>query len=145
MLKAARSARLNSSVRRREHDARTWQTNGAHPRSPVHAKSKAQGDTVNAPILRDKEQQSARPARNLLGTVLDSRRKEAALAVVAAWLAFVIGLVVDGAVDGVTSFGVAGAVGAVFVVLGLAAASRCRLLPQRSKKQWRNRFSIAPR
>ncbi|MEK6279468.1 MAG: CPBP family intramembrane glutamic endopeptidase [Acidobacteriota bacterium] len=88
---------------------------------------------MNAPILRDKQEKSARPARNLLGTILDPRRKEA-LAVVAAWLAFVIGLVVDGTVDGVTSFGVAGAVGAVIVVLGFAAASRCRTLPQRSNE-----------
>ena len=100
----------------------------------MHAKSKAHGDTVNAPILRDKQEKSARPARNLLGTILDSRRKEAALAIVAARLAFVIGLVVDGTVDGVTSFGVAGAVGAVIVVLGFAAASRCRMLPQRSNE-----------
>ena len=89
---------------------------------------------MNAPILRDKQEKSARPARNLLGTMLDSRRKEVALAVVAAWLAFVIGLVVDGTVDGVTSFGIAGAVGAVIVVLGFAAASRCRMLPQRSNE-----------
>ena len=89
---------------------------------------------MNAPILRDKQEKSARPARNLLGTILDSLRKEAALAVVGAWLAFMIGLVVDGTVDGVTSFGIAGAVGALLVVLGFAAASRCRLLPQRSNK-----------
>ena len=89
---------------------------------------------MNAPILRDKQEKSARPARNLLGTILDSRHKEAALAVVAAWLAFMIGLAVDGTVDGPTSFGVAGAVGVVIVVLGFAAASHCRLLPQRSNK-----------
>ncbi|MCA1671238.1 MAG: hypothetical protein LC799_03210, partial [Actinobacteria bacterium] len=89
---------------------------------------------MNAPILRDKQEKSARPARNLLGTILDSRHKEAALAVVAAWLAFMIGLAVDGTVDGPTSFGVAGAVGVVIVVLGFAAASQCRLLPQRSNK-----------
>lgn len=87
---------------------------------------------MNAPILRDKQKKSAPSVRNLLGKIVDSPRKEAALAVVAAWLAFVIGLVVDGTVDGVTSFGVAGAVGAVLVVLGFAAASRCRMLPKRS-------------
>jgi hypothetical protein len=68
------------------------------------------------------------------GTILDPRRKEAALAVVAAWLAFMIVLAVDGTVDGPTSFRIAGAVGAVIVVLGFAAASRCRLLPQRSNR-----------
>lgn len=87
---------------------------------------------MNAPILRDEQQKSARPARNLLGTILGSRRKGGALAVVAAWLAFVIGLVVDGTVDTLTSLGTAGAVGAVIVVLGFAAASRCRELPSRS-------------
>lgn len=45
-----------------------------------------------------------------------------------------IGLAVDGTVAGPTSFGVAAAVGAVIVVLGFAAASRCRVLPQRSNK-----------
>ena len=122
------------SVRRREHDARAWQTDDAHPFSPAHAKSKAYGGTLNAPILRDKQEKSGRPTRNLLATILDSRRKEAALAVVAAWLAFMIGLAVDGTVDSPTSFGVAGAVGAVIVVLGFAAASRCRMLPQRSNQ-----------
>jgi hypothetical protein len=89
---------------------------------------------MNAPILSDKQEKSARPARNLLGTILDSRHKGAALAVVAAWLAFMIGLAVDGTVDGPISFGVAGAVGVVIVVLGFAAASHYRLLPQRSNK-----------
>jgi membrane protease YdiL (CAAX protease family) len=100
----------------------------------MHAKRKAYGDTVNAPILRDQQEKSARPARNVLGTILGSRHNGAALAVVAAWLAFMIGLTVDGTVDGPTSFGVAGAVGAVIVVLGFAAASRCRMLPQRSNE-----------
>lgn len=90
---------------------------------------------MNAPILRDKQEKSPRPARNLFGTILDSRHKQAALAIVAAWLAFMIALAVDGTVDGPISFGVAGAVGAVIVVLGFAGASRCRLLPQRSNKQ----------
>jgi hypothetical protein len=45
-----------------------------------------------------------------------------------------IGLAADGSVDSPASFGVAGTVGAVIVALGFAAASRCRLLPQRSHK-----------
>jgi hypothetical protein len=53
---------------------------------------------------------------------------------VGAWLAFMIGLAADGTVDSPASFGVAGTVGAVIVALGFAAASRCRLLPQRSHK-----------
>ena len=65
---------------------------------------------------------------------VDSRRKGAAIAVVAAWLAFMIALTVDGTVDGPKSFAVAGAVGVVIVVLGFAAASRYRLLPQLSNK-----------
>ena len=75
---------------------------------------------MNAPILRDKQEKSARTARNLLGrssTHGAKRRRSPS----SAWLAFVIGLVVDGTVDGVTSFAVAGAVGAVIVVLGFAA------------------------
>jgi membrane protease YdiL (CAAX protease family) len=45
-----------------------------------------------------------------------------------------IGLAADGTVDSPASFGVAGTVGAVIVAVGFAAASRCRLLPQRSYK-----------
>jgi membrane protease YdiL (CAAX protease family) len=54
------------------------------------------------------------------------------LAIVGAWLAFMIGLAADGTVDSPASFGVAGTVGAVIVAVGFAAASRCRRLPQRS-------------
>jgi hypothetical protein len=52
-----------------------------------------------------------------------------------AWLAFMVGLSIDGTVDGPISFGVAGAIGVVIVALGFAAASRCRALAQRSNKQ----------
>jgi CAAX prenyl protease-like protein len=89
---------------------------------------------VTAPILRDKQEESALPARDLLGTIPESRRKEAAIAVGAAWLAFMIGLAVNGTVDGPKSFGFAGAVGVVIVALGFAAVSYCRPLPQRSTK-----------
>jgi CAAX prenyl protease-like protein len=74
------------------------------------------------------------PTRSLLGTIVDSPWKEAALGVVSAWLAFMIALAVDGTVDGPISLGVAAAIGAVIVLLGFVAASRCRVLPQRSNK-----------
>ena len=45
------------------------------------------------------------------------------------------GLVVGDDVDGVTSLVFAGVIGAVLVVLGFAAASRCRILTQRSNTQ----------
>ena len=89
---------------------------------------------MNAPILADKQGTPARPTRGLLDTALDSQNKDRRLAIVGAWLAFMIGLAADGTVDSPASFGVAGTVGAVIVALGFAAASRCRLLPQRSHK-----------
>jgi uncharacterized membrane protein len=89
---------------------------------------------MNAPILADKQGTPARPTRGLLDTTLDSQNKDRRLAIVGAWLAFMIGLAADGTVDSPASFGVAGTVGAVIVALGFAAASRCRLLPQRSHK-----------
>ncbi len=54
------------------------------------------------------------------------------LTIVSAWLAFMIGMAVDGSVNSPASFGVAGAAGAFIVVLGVAAASRYRFLPQRT-------------
>jgi hypothetical protein len=89
---------------------------------------------MNAPILADTRGTPARPTRSLLDTTLDSQNKDRRLAIVGAWLAFMIGLAADGTVDSPASFGVAGTVGAVIVALGFAAASRCRLLPQRSHK-----------
>jgi membrane protease YdiL (CAAX protease family) len=89
---------------------------------------------MNAPTLADKHGTPARPTRGLLDTTLDSQNKDRRLAIVGAWLAFMIGLAADGTVDSPASFGVAGTVGAVIVALGFAAASRCRLLPQRSHK-----------
>jgi membrane protease YdiL (CAAX protease family) len=48
---------------------------------------------------------------------------------IAAWVALVAGLYLQGGVGDAWSFVLAGAIGAVLVVLGLAAASRCRPLP----------------
>ncbi len=87
---------------------------------------------MSAPILRDTHGTSIRTAGHRLGAILDPQRNAVAFAVVAAWLAFMAGLVVGGDVDGATSFGIAGVIGAVLVVLGFAAASRCRVLAQRS-------------
>jgi len=87
---------------------------------------------VKTPIQRNKQETPARLARQLQGTILDSRHKQSVLAVVVAWLAFMLGLLVDGTVDGLMSFGLAGTLGAVIVVLGFTAASRYRSLPQRS-------------
>jgi hypothetical protein len=61
------------------------------------------------------------------GEVLRPRR-EAALAVAAAWCAFIAGLVVGGEVASPSSFAVVGVSGAALVFLGFAAASRCRTL-----------------
>lgn len=54
----------------------------------------------------------------------------------AAWLAFMAGLVVGDDVEGATAIAVGGAIGAVLVVLGFAAASRCRVLAQQAKTRW---------
>ena len=52
-----------------------------------------------------------------------------ALAAAAAWLAFMTGLIVGGEVDDLASFAIGAVIGAAFVVLGFAAASRTRVLP----------------
>ncbi len=102
-----------------------------HPRaSPAHD---AFGEALNAPIFANAGDTGS-PARGLLGMTIDSQNTDRPLAIVGAWLAFMIGLAADGTVDSPASFGVAGTVGAVMVALGFAAASRCRLLPQRSHK-----------
>lgn len=46
----------------------------------------------------------------------------------AAWLGFMSGLLAGGEVEDVASFAIAGAVGAALVVVGFAAARRCRTL-----------------
>jgi hypothetical protein len=88
---------------------------------------------MNAPILADKQGTPARPTRGLLDTTFGSQNKDRPLAIVGGWLAFMIGLAADGTIDSPASFVVAATVGAVIVVLGFAAAFRCRLLPQRSR------------
>jgi hypothetical protein len=82
--------------------------------------------TATAAVQRERQEQ----ARSQLGTIFDSPYKGVALAVFGGWLAFMVGLWLQGPI----SFGVTGAVGAVIVALGFAAASRCRVLPQRSHK-----------
>ncbi len=60
---------------------------------------------------------------------MDRPRREAALAVAAAWVAFMAGLLASGEVADLVSFVIAGVSGAALVWLGFAAASRCRPLP----------------
>jgi hypothetical protein len=71
----------------------------------------------------------------VIGVRIDSpatrSRREAALAVAAAWLAFMLGLLAAGDLAGVGSLVMAGAIGATFVLVGFAAAWRCRPLPRR--------------
>jgi hypothetical protein len=68
--------------------------------------------------------------RHPLDAIVDRPRREAGLAVAAAWLAFMAGLLVGGEVEDPASFAFAGASGAALVFLGFAAASRCRMLPR---------------
>lgn len=70
--------------------------------------------------------------RNPLDAIVDRSRTEAGLAVGAAWVAFMAGLLVGGEVVDLASFLIAGASGAALVWLGFAAASRCRTLPERA-------------
>jgi hypothetical protein len=67
--------------------------------------------------------------RHPLDLIVDRPRREAALAVAAAWIAFMAALVVGGEVVDVGSLIIGGVSGAVIVWLGFAAASRCRTLP----------------
>ena len=55
--------------------------------------------------------------------------------IAAAWLALMAGLVAGGDVEDAASFAVAGAAGAVLVIVGFAAASRCRALSRHSNVQ----------
>jgi membrane protease YdiL (CAAX protease family) len=57
---------------------------------------------------------------------------DATLALAAAWLAFMAGLLVGGEIEDGGSFAVAAVIGAVLVYLGFVAVSRCRPLPRRS-------------
>jgi len=58
--------------------------------------------------------------------------RDAALAGGAAWLAFMSGLVAGGDVEDAGSLAIAAAIATVVVVVGFAAAWRCRSLPARS-------------
>lgn len=70
--------------------------------------------------------------RRPLDAIVDRPRREVAVAVVAAWLAFImVGLLLGGEIEDLGSFAVAGATGAVLVFLGFAAASRCRTVSRR--------------
>ena len=68
--------------------------------------------------------------------VVDRPAREAAAALAAAWASFLAGLLVaPGEVTDAASVAIAGVVGAVLVVVGFAAASRCRPLPRRPSSQ----------
>jgi membrane protease YdiL (CAAX protease family) len=62
-----------------------------------------------------------------------SGRPGAAMA--AAWVAFMAGLLAGGEVEDLSSLLIAAASGALLVAAGFAAASRCRVLPQRANAQ----------
>jgi membrane protease YdiL (CAAX protease family) len=82
--------------------------------------------------LRPPLASAAPPRRHPLDLIVDRPRREAALAVGAAWLAFMAGLIAIGEVSEVISFVIGGVSAAVVVWLGFAAASRCRTLPEHS-------------
>jgi hypothetical protein len=65
---------------------------------------------------------SASRWRHPLNTIVDRPRREAALAVAAAWFAFMAGLLAGGDADP-ASVAFAGAIGAAVVFVGFAAAS----------------------
>lgn len=67
-----------------------------------------------------------------IGAIFDPRRSTVAFAAAAAWLAFMAGLVVGDDVEGATDVSVGAVIGAALVVVGFAAASRCRVLAQHS-------------
>jgi len=67
-----------------------------------------------------------------LNAIVDRSRREAALALSAAWLAFLGGLLLGGEIEDAPSIALAGAGAAVLVFLGFAAASRCRTPPPSS-------------
>lgn len=56
-------------------------------------------------------------------------------AIAAAWLAFMLGVVIGGEIADVASFAVAAVCGAVLVVAGFAAAWRRRVLPERQMSE----------
>lgn len=75
-------------------------------------------------------------ARVLSRLVVDRPTHEAAAALAAAWTGFLVGLLVaPGEVTDAASVLIAGGIGALLVVVGFAAASRCRPLPRRPPSQ----------
>ena len=56
--------------------------------------------------------------------------------IAAAWLSFMAGLVIGDDVEGATAVSVGGVIGAALVVVGFAAASRCRVLAQHTNTRW---------
>lgn len=70
--------------------------------------------------------------RNPLASIVDRPPPQAALAVVAAWAAFIAGLLAGGEIEDGWSFVIAGIAGAGLVWVGLVAASRTRTLTDRS-------------
>jgi len=75
-------------------------------------------------------------SRGLSRLVVDRPPGEAAAGLAAAWTSFVAGLLVaPGEVIDAASLLIAGAVGAVLVFVGFAAASRCRPLPSHPPPQ----------
>ncbi len=77
----------------------------------------------------------------MLDAVVDRPRNEAALALAAAWLAFVAGLLMGGDVADPGSFAVVAVSGAALVFLGFAAASHCRSL-SRDASEHRTRLAL---
>lgn len=91
---------------------------------------------MSASILRDTHGTSTRTIGHRLGAILDPQRNAVAFPVAAAWLAFMAGLVIGDDVEGATAIGVGGVIGVALVVVGFAAASRCRVLAQHSNTRW---------
>lgn len=75
---------------------------------------------------------STRTTGQRLGAIFDPQRNTVAFAAAAAWLAFMAGLVVGDDVEGATDVSVGAVIGGALVVVGFAAASRCRVLAQHS-------------
>lgn len=72
-------------------------------------------------------------SRHPLDAIVDRPRREAALALVATWVALTAGLLIGGEMQDPASVAIAGISGAALVLLGFAAASRCRPLPRRAR------------
>ena len=76
------------------------------------------------------------PKKHPLDAIVDRSRKEAAIAVGAAWTAFLIALLFAGNdVSDLASFVIGGCIGAALVFVGFSAASRCRPMHRRPNAQ----------